>query len=42
MGGETERELPPGRLGPEFGKLWAASAASNLGDGVALVAGPLL
>lgn len=29
-------------LGPEFLKLWAASAASNLGDGVALVAAPLL
>lgn len=29
-------------LGPEFRKLWAASAVSNLGDGVALVAAPLL
>src|SRR5687768_8195451 len=29
-------------LGREFPKLWAASAASNLGDGVALVAAPLL
>ncbi|MFN8513319.1 MAG: MFS transporter [Thermomicrobiales bacterium] len=29
-------------LGVEFRKLWAASAASNLGDGVALVAAPLL
>jgi MFS family permease len=32
----------PGRLGPEFRKLWAASAVSNLGDGVGLVAAPLL
>jgi MFS family permease len=31
-----------GGLGTEFQKLWAASAASNLGDGVALVAAPLL
>jgi MFS family permease len=29
-------------LGTEFRKLWAASALSNLGDGVALVAAPLL
>jgi MFS family permease len=29
-------------LGPEYRKLWAASAISNLGDGVTLVAGPLL
>jgi hypothetical protein len=29
-------------LGREFNKLWAASAASNLGDGVTLVAAPLL
>lgn len=29
-------------LGPEFRKLWSASALSNLGDGVALVAAPLL
>lgn len=34
--------IPPGRLGLEFRKLWAASAVSNLGDGVALVAAPLL
>jgi len=27
---------------PEFRKLWAASAISNLGDGVALIAAPLL
>jgi MFS family permease len=31
-----------GGLGPEFRKLWAANAISNLGDGVAAVAGPLL
>ena len=31
-----------GGLGLEFGKLWAASAVSNLSDGVALVAAPLL
>ncbi len=30
------------RLGGEFRKLWASSAISNLGDGVALVAAPLL
>ncbi|MFC4055001.1 MFS transporter [Actinomadura syzygii] len=30
------------RLGAEFTKLWAASAVSNIGDGVTLVAGPLL
>jgi MFS family permease len=29
-------------LGAEFRQLWAASAVSNLGDGVALVAAPLL
>jgi MFS family permease len=29
-------------LGPDFAKLWTASAVSNLGDGVTLVAGPLL
>jgi MFS family permease len=32
----------PGRLGPGFARLWAASTISNLGDGVAGVAGPLL
>ena len=43
MQSETEGEPSRGgRLGPEFPKLWAASAASNLGDGVALVAAPLL
>ncbi len=30
------------RLGPDFAKLWTASTVSNLGDGVTLVAGPLL
>ncbi len=29
-------------LGPEFLKLWAASAVSNVGDGVTVVAAPLL
>ncbi len=29
-------------LGPAFGRLWTASAVSNMGDGVALAAGPLL
>jgi MFS family permease len=38
----TEHHLPRSGLGPEFRKLWAASALSNLGDGVALVAAPLL
>jgi MFS family permease len=37
--GEPERA---GRLGPQFAKLWTANAVSNLGDGVTLVAGPLL
>jgi MFS family permease len=31
-----------GGLGPDYRKLWAASTVSNLGDGVTLVAGPLL
>ena len=30
------------RLGAGFTRLWAASAVSNLGDGVTMVAGPLL
>jgi MFS family permease len=29
-------------LGPEYRKLWTASTVSNLGDGVTMVAGPLL
>ena len=32
----------PSAFGPEYRKLWAASAVSNLGDGITLVAGPLL
>jgi MFS family permease len=32
----------PARLGAEFTKLWTASAISNVGDGVTMVAGPLL
>ncbi|ONI90033.1 MFS transporter [Saccharothrix sp. ALI-22-I] len=31
---------PP--LGPDFTKLWLASAVSNVGDGMAMAAGPLL
>jgi hypothetical protein len=30
------------RLGADFARLWAANAISNLGDGVTVVAGPLL
>ncbi|MGC1210529.1 MAG: MFS transporter [Micromonospora sp.] len=29
-------------LGPDFRRLWTANAVSNLGDGVTMVAGPLL
>jgi MFS family permease len=32
----------PARLGPEFPWLWASSAATNIGDGILLSAGPLL
>jgi MFS family permease len=39
---ESGRTRPPSSLGLEFHKLWAASAVSNLGDGVALLAAPLL
>ena len=42
MGGETGRAHAPSGLGREFRTLWAGSAVSNLGDGVALVAAPLL
>jgi MFS family permease len=35
-------DVTPGRLGPDFIRLWTASAVSNLGDGVTMVAGPLL
>ncbi|WP_153028425.1 MFS transporter [Amycolatopsis sp. YIM 10] len=31
-----------GKMGADFGRLWSASAATNIGDGVALAAGPLL
>jgi MFS family permease len=34
--------LTGARLGPEFAKLWTASTVSNLGDGITVVAGPLL
>jgi len=34
------RHLPP--LGPDFTRLWSASAITNLGDGALLAAGPLL
>jgi hypothetical protein len=30
------------RLGADFAKLWTANAVSNHGDGVTMVAGPLL
>jgi len=36
------RALVPARLGADFAKLWTASAVSNLGDGITMVAGPLL
>ena len=42
MANFTRSTPPRGGLGAEFRKLWAASAASNLGDGVWLVAAPLL
>ncbi len=29
-------------LGPDFAKVWTASAVSNVGDGVTMIAGPLL
>src|SRR5215203_1347150 len=29
-------------LGPDFAKVWTASAVSNIGDGVTMIAGPLL
>ncbi|HJE61828.1 MAG TPA: MFS transporter [Nocardiopsis listeri] len=32
----------PDRLGPDFVRLWWSSAATNLGDGALLAAGPLL
>ena len=30
------------RLGPDFTRVWAASAVSNVGDGLLIAAGPLL
>jgi MFS family permease len=36
------RVLMSARLGPDFHKLWTASAISNVGDGVTMVAAPLL
>lgn len=38
----SDRPAQSGRLGRRFLTLWAASTASNLGDGVWLVAAPLL
>lgn len=35
-------EAEPGRLGPDFVRVWAAAAVSNAGDGVRLTALPLL
>ena len=36
------RALIAARLGADFTRLWTASAVSNIGDGVTMVAGPLL
>ncbi|MEV6815156.1 MFS transporter [Micromonospora sp. NPDC051296] len=36
------RTLLSARLGADFAKLWAASAVSNIGDGITMAAGPLL
>jgi MFS family permease len=36
------RTLVSARLGADFTKLWTATAVSNVGDGVTMVAGPLL
>ncbi len=36
------RALTSARLGADFPKLWTAAAVSNIGDGVTMVAGPLL
>ena len=38
----ARRPNPASSLGPPFGRLWAASALTNLGDGAFLAAGPLL
>ena len=40
--GMTLPERVTGRLGPQFGRLWASSAASALSDGMTFVAAPLL
>ena len=42
MSAPSTPTVAPTSLGGEFRKLWASSAVSNLGDGVALVAAPLL
>ena len=42
MATETKSSSRTPRLGGEFHKLWASAAISNLGDGVWLVAAPLL
>ena len=36
------RALTSAPLGADFTKLWTAAAVSNIGDGVTMVAGPLL
>src|SRR5829696_8580336 len=38
----TTTDARPGRLGANYWKLWSASAASNLADGVFWIAFPLL
>jgi MFS family permease len=40
--GALLRARTSARLGADFTKLWTASAVSNVGDGVTMVAGPLL
>lgn len=40
--GALLRARTSARLGADFTKLWTASAVSNVGDGVTVVAGPLL
>lgn len=35
-------EAEPGKLGPDFARVWAAAAISNAGDGVRITALPLL
>ena len=36
------RALPAAPLGADFWRLWTSSAVTNLGDGITMVAGPLL